>query len=71
MGKLRLGKGRSFLGPAVSAWRGLDSSPVRLTAGFPAVLASENSNNLVWDDARELNFKSSPLFLSMFYFKIA
>ena len=29
------------------------------------------SNNLVWDDARELNFKSSPLFPSMFYFKIA
>lgn len=25
-----------------------------LTAGFPASLASENSNNLVWDDAREL-----------------
>lgn len=62
----------AVLGPTTSARRrGLDSNPVCPTPDLPASLASENSDNLLWDGgARQLNFKSSPFFPNMFYFKI-
>lgn len=45
------------------------SSDSRLSCPPPHLLPSPWELSLVWHDARQLNFKSSPLFLNMFYFK--